>query len=78
MVGSFFHGMQQLAIGVDVSKCATLRGNGQVRKTEDAAKEGGVVAFAREGALMGASATGENEAGGEGVDFEVLEVVIVG
>ncbi len=72
MVGSFFHGMQQLAVGVDVSKGAAFWGNGQVRKTEDAAKEGGVVAFAREGALMGTAATGEDEAGGEGVDFEVL------
>ncbi len=55
-----------------MSKGAAFRGNGQVRKTEDAAKEGGAVAFAREGALMGTAATGEDEAGGEGVDFEVL------
>ena len=41
-------------------------------KSEDAAKERGVVAFASERALMGAAATGEDEAGWEGFEFEVL------
>ncbi|MEY5014508.1 MAG: hypothetical protein RIS92_866 [Verrucomicrobiota bacterium] len=47
-------------------------------KSEDAAKERGVVAFACEGALMGAAAAGEDEAGRKGFEFEVLQIVIVG
>lgn len=61
-----------------MSKGAALRRDGKVRESEDALEEWGVVAFAREGALVSASAAGEDEACGECIDLEVLEVVIVG
>ncbi len=48
-----------------------------MRESEDAAKKWGVVAFAREGPLVCSPAAGEDEAGGQGIDFEVLEVVVV-
>lgn len=48
-----------------------------MRESEDAAKKWGVVAFARERALVRAPAAGDDEAGWQGIDFEVLEVVIV-